>query len=99
LGHYVLTMPEAGEAGKALPDEVVLAQATAAGRAVLTPNRRHFVRLHASHPSHAGIVVCSFDADFPGQARRIHDAIVSEPTLAGRIVRVNRPLSLASPVR
>ena len=91
LGHDVLTTVEAGNAGRAIPDEEVLAFAARAGRAVLTINRRDFIRLHAQASDHAGIVVCTQDADVVGQARRIHDAISVMPTLAGQLVRVNRP--------
>lgn len=43
LGHDVLTSLDAGNAGRAVPDDEVLAFAVAGGRAVLTLNRRHFV--------------------------------------------------------
>jgi hypothetical protein len=46
LGHDVLTAQQAGQANQAIPDSQVLAFAAAQGRAVLTFNRRHFVRLH-----------------------------------------------------
>jgi hypothetical protein len=46
LGHDVLTCQEAGRAGSGIGDEVVLADALALGRIVLTQNRKHFVRLH-----------------------------------------------------
>jgi len=88
-GHDVRTLQESGQGGLALPDEEVLRAATAEGRAVLTLNRKDFLRLHRSAPNHAGIVVCTFDPDFIGQARRIHETLV-EP-LAGRVFRVNRP--------
>ena len=74
-GHDVLTMRETGKAGQSLPDEVVLQLAAAEGRAVLTLNRRHFVRLHSVQADHAGIIVCTFDPDFTALARRIHAAI------------------------
>ncbi len=59
LGHKVLTVQEAGEQGG--DDPQVLATATAAGRAVLTFNRRDFNRLHKKFPAHAGIVSCTWD--------------------------------------
>ena len=65
--------------------------ASADERAILTLNRKHFVQLHAKQPAHAGIVVCTFDPDFEGQAQRIHDALKSLPQLTGQLVRVNRP--------
>lgn len=91
LGHNVLTLHEAGKAQQSTPDDIVLKMASADGRAILTLNRKHFVQLHAKQPSHAGIVVCTLDPDFKGQAQRIHDAIESLPQLTGQLVRVNRP--------
>jgi hypothetical protein len=91
LGHDVLTTLDAGKSNQALPDEDVLAFASDERRAMLTLNRRHFVRLHAIQPDHPGIFVCTFDANFLGQAERIHAAIGEFATLAGRLVRVNRP--------
>lgn len=67
LGHDVLTVREAGEAGQAVPDDEVLAFAKDDGRALLTLNRKHFVRLHEEQTRHAGIIACTFDADFERQ--------------------------------
>ena len=69
LGHDVLTIQETGKADQALPDAEVLAFARREGRAVLTLNRLHFIRLHRGQPDHAGIIVCKFDPDFAGQGR------------------------------
>jgi hypothetical protein len=91
LGHEVLTTLEAGEAGKSVPDEQVLAFATAEARALVTLNRNHFIHLHNANPDHAGIIVCSFDPDFSGLAQRIHDAINSKSQLSGELIRINRP--------
>ena len=91
LGHDVLTIHETGKAGQSVPDETVLAFACVDGRGLLTLNRKHFIRLHNEQPHHAGIVVCTFDPDFVGQARRIHKAIESQAQLPGQLIRVNRP--------
>ena len=91
LGHDVLTLEAAGRSGQAGPDEEVLASATFQGRAVLTLNRKHFVRLHGTRPDHADIVVCTFDPDFDGQAQRIHQLVLEQHHLAGQLIRVNRP--------
>ena len=93
LGHDVLTIQESGQAGQAMPDEAVLAFATSEGRVLLTLNRKHFVRLHHQTRDHAGIVACTFDPDFAGLARRIHEAVEAQAGLAGQLVRVNRPAS------
>jgi predicted nuclease of predicted toxin-antitoxin system len=90
LGHDVLTVAEAGNANQSIPDEDVLAFATRDQRIVLTLNRREFIRLHKSHPDHAGIIVCTQDADTSGQADRIHAAITQAEALAGNLIRVNR---------
>lgn len=92
LGHDVLTVRETGKAGASWPDGEVLNFAVAERRAVLTFNRRHFVRLHAERPGHAGIVACSVDPNFTALAQRIHSMVLSHPDLAGRLLRVNRPV-------
>ncbi len=90
-GHDVVTVAETGKAEQAWPDADVLAFATDDDRAVLTLNRRHFIRLHDQSPDHAGIIVCTVDPDFVGQAQRIDLAIRSVGHLRGQLVRVNRP--------
>jgi Domain of unknown function (DUF5615) len=92
LGHDVLTSQEAANAGQAIPDEQVLSFATDQQRAVITLNRKHFLRLHQERPDHAGIVVCTFDPDFSGLAGRIHEALKGLGPLAGTLIRVNRPV-------
>ena len=90
LGHDVWTIQEAGKANQSIEDEDVVALAHDEGRAVLTINRKHFVRLHNAGLEHAGIIVCTFDPDFQRQASRIHGAVESQE-LAGQLIRVNRP--------
>jgi uncharacterized protein with PIN domain len=90
LGHDVLTATEAGNANLQIPDEDVLAFAIANNRAVLTRNRRHFIRLHRQNPDHAGIVVCTEDPDFEGAALRIHQAVLDIGLVRGQLIRVMR---------
>ena len=68
LGHDVLTVADSGNAAMALSDESVLDVAAREDRILVTLNLRHFIRLHAERPQHAGIVVCTFDVDFARQA-------------------------------
>jgi len=91
LGHDVLTSYESGRAGQAIPDEDVLAFAGAEARILITLNRKHFVRLHQTHADHTGIIVCTFDPDFKALAQRVHAALMAQPQMAGRLVRINRP--------
>jgi hypothetical protein len=88
LGHDVVTVQEAGEQG--CDDAQVLAYATAAKRAVLTFNRRHFIKLHKLTQSHAGIVVCTDDEAEP-LADRIHQALVGCAVLDAQLIRIVRP--------
>ena len=90
-GHDVLTTVEDGLANQEIADAEVLAYAAREGRAVLTLNRRDFIRLHRERPDHAGIIVCTQDPDVAGQAARIHAAIVAAGALAGQLIRVNLP--------
>lgn len=92
LGHDVLTTVESGKAGQKIPDEKVLSFAVENSRILLTLNRKHFIRLHNEHPVHTGIVVCTFDPDFVGQANRIHSAVLDQADISGMLLRVNRPL-------
>lgn len=92
LGHDVLTTQETGQAGQSVPDEAVLALACSEDRAVLTFNRKHFVRLHLQGSEHTGIVACTFDGDFAALAQRIHDAVIAHNSLGRQLIRVNRPM-------
>jgi len=91
LKHDVLTSYESGKANQAIPDAEVLAFATTQGRILITLNRKHFIGLHNQNSAHAGIVVCTFDADSAALAARIHAALNAQPDMAGKLVRVNRP--------
>ena len=90
LGYDVLTIQETGKGGQSIEDEKVLEFACAGDRILLTLNRKHFIGLHQKQPDHCGIIVCTFDPDFVGQAQRIHEAIAGSPT-SGKLLRVNRP--------
>jgi len=91
LGHDVLTVQAAGQAGLKIPDEQVLAFATQDNRAVLTLNRQDFKQLHRLQPNHAEIINCSNDRGWQALANRIHAAILDAATLQGQLVRVVRP--------
>jgi len=91
LGHDVLTSIEAGKANAAVPDSDVLAFAVTEKRILLSNNRRHFLELDRHRTrDHAGIVLCTFDPDFRGQAERIHAAVVGASDMMNQVVRINR---------
>ena len=91
LGHDVLTIQESGKAGQSTADEEVLAFAASEKRILLTFNRKHFIGLHRKNPNHSGIIVCTFDPDFAALAKRIHEGVAAEVSVAGKLLRVNRP--------
>jgi Domain of unknown function (DUF5615) len=91
LGHDIVTARDAGQANQRIPDPQELAFAIGLGRAVLTLNRRHYIKLHKQSAGHRGIVVCTFDADFPALAKRIHQALGAAGSLDNNLVRVNKP--------
>lgn len=91
LGHDVLTIYETGRSGQALSDEAVLAFACSEDRALLTLNRKHFIRLHHQGHHHPGIIVCTVDLDFLALARRIQEKIEGSGPLSGQLIRIHRP--------
>lgn len=91
LSHDVLTILEDGKANQRYPDASVLQDAMTHERIVVTLNRKHFRRLHAQDALHAGIVLCTYDPDFEGQARRIHELLSARETMNGQLAFVYRP--------
>ena len=91
-GHDILTVAETGRAEQSWPDDEVLRFATQNHRALITLNRMHFIQLHRQSSEHLGIIVCTFDPDFSGQAQRIDTAIRDQTPLQGKLLRVNRKL-------
>src|SRR5258708_4313517 len=91
LGHDVLTALEAGRANQRIPDSQVLEFATRLDRAVLTFNRRHFKRLHRTVRHHRGIVICTDDPNAVALALRIHQTLVTYPTIDDQLISIVRP--------
>ena len=91
LGHDIVTAQEAGEGGQGRTDEEVLAFAIAQNRAVVTFNRRHFIRLHSRVGSHSGIIVCTRDPDHAELAVRIGQSITAHLALENQLIRIKRP--------
>jgi uncharacterized protein with PIN domain len=90
LGHDVLTTVDAGQAGKAIPDNEVLQFATTENRIVLTFNRRDFIKLHTRMADHAGITMCKVDTDAERLTKKIDTLLGANPVTAKQLFRVNR---------
>ncbi|MEH2324765.1 MAG: DUF5615 family PIN-like protein [Nostoc sp.] len=93
LGHDVLTVQEAGNADKGIPDEEVLAFATSQKRSILTINRLDFIRLHRRDSNHFGIIVCTNNRNWEQFTARIDEAVTAEEPLQGKLIRVVRPVT------
>ena len=90
LGHDILTVVEDGKGNQRYPDASVLRDATVLGRVTLTLNRTDFRRLHADDANHAGMVLCTYDPNFAGQALRIHELLSTQEDMSGRLLQVYR---------
>jgi hypothetical protein len=86
-----VTAKDTGQANLSVPDSAVLALAIVQERTVLTFNRRDFIYLHRKVSPHHGIIVCTRDDNVSGMALRIHQTIMSCPSLRSELLRVNRP--------
>ncbi len=91
FSHDVLTVFETGKAGVSWSDRSVLEFAVSEDRVLLTMNRKHFRRLHTEVPTHPGIVLCTVDLDFVGQAERISEIVENTGDCRGQLLTVNRP--------
>jgi uncharacterized protein with PIN domain len=90
LGYDVLTCYEAGQANQGLSDEEVLAFATQQQRAVITYNRKHFIKLHHRLKLHAGIIVCAEDRNDQQLAYRVHRQLITHTSLDNQLIRINQ---------
>lgn len=90
LGYDMLTAQQAGQANQRIPDDQVLSFAAADQRAVITQNRRDFIRLHNQSLTHAGIIVCSKNLDWDDFAATVHQALVGRETIAGELIRITK---------
>jgi hypothetical protein len=90
IGYDAITCPEIGLANLRTPDSAILAWAIENGRAVLTHNRSHFLRLHRAAPNHHGILICTRDLDHRRLTERVVAALGSGQELTGVLVRVTR---------
>jgi predicted nuclease of predicted toxin-antitoxin system len=90
-GYDILTVQDAGNANQGIPDEDVLAFATSQNRAVITQNRKDFIRLHNRGLNQVGIVSCSKNLDWDSFATEIDCILSDRESIIGELVRVNRP--------
>ncbi len=89
LGYDILTTHEMGKSNLSIPDEDVLAFSITENRAILTINRKDFMRLHRLNPIHSGIIVCTKNDDFDNFALCIHSVLLPyQDNAANLLLRV-----------
>jgi len=88
IGYDVQTSYEAGQANQGIPDNEVIEYAKGSKRAILTYNRKDYIKLHKQINSHSGIVVCREHHDDQKLARRIHATINNVESLDNKLLRV-----------
>ena len=91
LGYDILTVQDAGKAEQKIPDPEVLHYAISLNRAVLTMNRRDFIRLHAQTPQHKGIVICRSSTNWEKIAQAIHNHLSQFETIEKQLIRIKLP--------
>jgi Domain of unknown function (DUF5615) len=92
LGYDVLTTHEIGQSNLSIPDEDVLSFAVSENQAILTLNRKDFIRLHRLTPMHAGIIVCTKNDDFQHFAFCIHQELSLQGlNIDDLLIRVYKP--------
>ena len=89
-GYNILTLQDIRQDGIGLSDEKILQIARHHQRAILTINRKDFIRLHKDNSSHYGIIVCKLDIDFSRLAKNIDMEIKDMSSLVGVLVKINR---------
>ncbi len=91
LGYDILTVQDAGKAEQKIPDPEVLQYAISLNRAVLTMNRRDFIRLHAQIPQHKGIVICKSSTNWEKITQAIYNHLSQFETIEKQLIRIKLP--------
>jgi predicted nuclease of predicted toxin-antitoxin system len=91
LEYDILTVQDAGKAEQKIPDLEVLQYATSLNRAVLTMNRRDFIRLHNQVSHHEGIVICRSSTNWEKIAQAIHQSLSQIQVMSDQLIRVKMP--------
>jgi predicted nuclease of predicted toxin-antitoxin system len=91
LEYDILTVQDAGKAEQKIPDPEVLQYAISLNRAVITMNRRDFIRLHAQIPQHKGIVICKSSTNWEKIAQAIHKHLIQSDSIEGQPIGIKLP--------
>lgn len=89
LGHDVQLAVETGLANRRTEDPILLEYAREHQRILLTHNRKHFRRLHATM-AHSGVVICTRFEDFISLAEAIDACLAEAMDCSDRLISVTR---------
>jgi hypothetical protein len=89
LGHDAIGLDETDLVNWSSEDSDVVGASYSTGRALLTLDQR-IVEPLAGKAHSPGAIVCAFDLDFIGMARRIDSVLTSAGCLEGKVIRVGR---------
>ncbi|MEM6395525.1 MAG: DUF5615 family PIN-like protein [Bacteroidota bacterium] len=92
LGFDIVTLQNLGLAGIGLQDIQVLELARILKRAVVTCNRRDFIKLHKETSSHFGILVCTRNPDHISLAETIHFQLEKSLNTENVLLKIYKPL-------
>ena len=90
FGYDIVTLKDLGLADQQLPDDKVLEKAIELQRAVITFNRKDFIKLHRTNDQHYGIIIATFDTAFSSLAGRIHLQLLNTDSIVGKLIRVTK---------
>lgn len=91
LGVDIITLQNLGLVGIGLQDASVLELSIKLKRAILTCNRRDFIKLHKQSSEHFGIIVCTRNPDHKTLAESIYSVLESESIIENSLLKVYRP--------
>ncbi len=92
FGYDVQTTHDANNLGK--DDKTQLIYAVSQNRAIVTHNRKDFIRIHKETPKHSGIIICTQNPNNQQLAEKIDEKIRTQDQLTNLLLRVNRPQGL-----
>ena len=90
LGYDVLTSREANQDNQGITDSEVLRFAISQNRALITYNRKDFLKLHKETKKHRGIILCKEDRNDAEYARIIHEQLLKFESLNNQLILIKK---------
>lgn len=91
LGIDIITVADLLLDNQGTPDTDIYKVATDHGRAVVTFNRKDFLRIHNQSTRHSGIIVCKRNTPVALLVQKISDLVQSTVDFSGQLHRIVQP--------